>query len=203
MGEPAFDAKADLIYTSLNGNANFPPPWPAPVPPLGDILTAKTDYHTKFEAAQSGDTGKIALRVEARSGLTKLLKKLAPYLELVADGSVSKLQSTGYDLRHDAVQPYNPNPLAAPANFTFVRGDVSGTMDAWADSLAGAGSYILQICAADPTVEANWSTKTTSRTCSNIIVDGFTPGKTYYARMCGVGSNGPGVWAVSTGVMAV
>ena len=62
MGEPAFDAKADLIYTSLNGNANFPPPWPAPVPPLGDILTAKTDYHTKFEAAQSGDTGKIALR---------------------------------------------------------------------------------------------------------------------------------------------
>ena len=139
----------------------------------------------------------------ARETLTEQLKKLAPYLELVANGDVGKLQSTGYDLRHDSVQPVNPNPLPAPANFNFVRGDVSGTMVAWADSLPGAGSYILQICLGDPSVEANWLTKTTSLHCSNIITDSYTPGKICYARMCGIGINGPGVWAVSPGVMVV
>jgi hypothetical protein len=39
--------------------------------------------------------------------------------------------------------------------------------------------------------------------CSNIVVNGFTPGTIYYARLRGVGTNGPGVWAVSAGVMAV
>ncbi len=29
------------------------------------------------------------------------------------------------------------------------------------------------------------------------------PGTVYYARLCGIGHNGPGVWAVSPGVMAV
>jgi hypothetical protein len=203
LSEPAFDAKADLIFTSLTGNVNFPLPWPAYVPQLADIGTAKTDYHTKFEAAQSGDSTKISLRNDARDGLTIMLKKLAPYLELVADGSVAKLQTTGYDLRHDIVQPVNPNPLPAPPNFNFARGDVSGTMSAWADSLPGAGSYILQICTGDPAVEANWTTKTTSLHCSNIITDGYKPGTIYYARLCGIGTNGYGVWAVSPGVMAV
>jgi len=203
LSYPAFDAKADLIYTSLLGNPNFPLPWPPYVPQLPDILTARNNYHTLFEAAQSGDAGKISARDDARDVLTAMLKGLAPHLELVAAGSIPKLQTTGYDLRHDIVQPVNPNPLPAPANLNFVRGDVSGTMVAWADSLAGAGSYILQICTGDPAVEANWATKTTSLNCSNIIVDGFTPGKIYYARLCGIGSNGPGVWAVSPGVMAV
>ena len=104
---------------------------------------------------------------------------------------MSKLQSTGYDLRHDAVQPYNPNPLAAPANFTFVRGDVSGTLVASADSLPGAGSYILQTCTGDPAVEANWKPKGTLLHCSKIITDGYIPGTVYYARLQGIGTNGP------------
>jgi hypothetical protein len=39
--------------------------------------------------------------------------------------------------------------------------------------------------------------------CSNIITNSYTPGTVYYARMGGIGNNGPGVWAVSSGVMAV
>jgi hypothetical protein len=202
LSEPAFDAKSDLIYVSLTGNVNFPLPWPAPVPQLPDILAAKTDYHAKFEAAQSGDSVKISARIDARDALTTLFKKLAPYLELIADGNVTMLETTGYDLRHDIVQPVTPNPLPAPTGFNFVRGDVSGTMTAWADSLPGAGSYILQTCTGDPAVEANWKTKTTSLHCSNIITDSYTPGTIYYARLCGIGTNGSGVWAVSPGVMA-
>jgi hypothetical protein len=203
LSYPDFDTKGDFIYTSLKNNPNFPQPWPAYVPQLADLGTAQANYHTLFEAAQSGDSVKISERNDARDVLTGMLKGLAPYLELVAAGNVSKLQTTGYDLRHDIVQPTNDDPLPAPTGFNFARGDVSGTMAAWADSLTGAGSYILQICTGDPSVEANWTTKTTSLHCSNIITDGFVPGKIYYARLCGIGTNGPGVWAVSPGVMAV
>lgn len=203
LGEPAFDSKADLIRASLTGNANFALPWPAYVPQLADLTTAQGNYHTLFESAHGGDSTKITARADARDTLTAMLKKLAPYLELIADGDVSKLQTTGYDLRHDIVQGNSSNPLPAPTNFTFERGDVSGTMVASADSLPGAGSYILQLCTGDPAVEANWSTRTTSLHCSNILTDGYTPGKIYYARLCGIGTNGPGVWAVSPGVMAV
>lgn len=203
LSEPAFDAKAEHIYTSLNGNANFPLPWPAYVPQLADILTAKGNYHTQFEAAQTGDKTKIAARDAARAVLTGQLKKLAPYLELVANGDVAKLETTGYDLRHDIIKSHAEHPLAAPANFTFERGAVSGTMIASADSLAGAGSYELNICTGDPAVEANWSDKGTFLHDSEITTDGYTPGKIYYARLRGIGSNGPGVWAVSPGMMAV
>lgn len=203
LSEPVFDTKADLIYTSIAANVNFPLPWPAPVPQLPDILAAKTNYHGLFEAAQSGDAGKIAARIIARDALTTLLKNLAPYLELVAAGNVAKLQTTGYDLRHDIVQSNTDDPLPGPTSFSFMRGDVSGTLVASADSLPGAGSYILQTCTGDPAVEANWKPKGTLLHCSKIITDGYIPGTVYYARLQGIGTNGPGVWSVSEGVMAV
>jgi hypothetical protein len=196
LGYQDFDSKSDLIYTSLKNNPNFPQPWPAYVPQLADIGTAQGNYHTLFEAAHSGDSVKMSARDDARDVLTGMLKGLAPYLELIAAGSVSKLETTGYDLRRDIVQPNNDNPLPAPTGFSFTRGVLSGTMIASADSLTGAGSFILQICTGDPSVEANWTTKTTSRHCSNIVADGYVPGKIYYARLCGIGTNGPGAWAV-------
>ena len=203
LSEPAFDTKTDLIANSLKSNANFPEPWPAPVPPLADLATAVANYHTLYEAAENGDKLKITGRDQARTVLTTLLKKLAPYLELIADGDVTKLESTGYDLRHDIVQSNNGNPLPAPLNFTFARGQASGTMTAGADSLPGAGSYELNICTGDPSVEANWKDQGTFKHCSNIVTNGYTPGTIYYARLRGIGNNQPGIWAVSPGVMAV
>jgi hypothetical protein len=203
LSEPAFDAKAELIKISLTGNANFPLPWPAYVPQLADITAAQASYHTLYDAAQGGDAVKITARSNARNTLTAQIKKLASYLELVANGDVAKLQTTGYDLRHDIVQSSSVNPLPAPGNFVFERGDASGTMTASADNLTGAGSYELSICVGDPAVEANWQDKGTFLHDSSITTDGYKPGTVYYGRLRGVGSSGPGVWAVSPGVMAV
>jgi hypothetical protein len=203
LSEPDFDAKAALIYDSLKDNKNFPQPWLANVPQPADLETAVTNYHVLFIAAQSGDHEKITSRGVARTLLTKIFKKLAPYLESVADGSVSKLQTTGYDLRHDIVRSTSPDPLPAPQNLRFYRGDLSGTMVNKASILRGAGSYQLQICTGDPAIEANWRDHGMSMHCSNIVTSGYTPGMVYYSRLRGIGTNGPGAWAVSAGVMAV
>jgi len=203
LSDPDFDSKADLIRGSVTGNAYFPLPWPAAVPQISDISTAYAAYHTQFEAAKTGDSVKISARNAARVTLTTLLKRLAPYLELVANGDVTKLKSTGFDLRHDIVKATSTDPLPAPVDFTFTRGDASGTLVASARSLAGAGSYLLEVATGDPSVEANWKPKGTFLHCSKIITDGYTPGTVYYGRLAGVGPNGAGVWAVSAGVMAV
>jgi hypothetical protein len=203
LGDAAFDVKASLIYNSLKDNKSFPQPWLAYVPQLADLNAAVDNYHILFEAALSRDRVKIASRESARRILTKLLKQLAPYLELIANGDVSKLQTTGYSLRRDIVRSLNLDPLMAPANFHFERGELSGSMVAWADSLPGAGSYHLMTCTGDPNIELNWENRGGFRRCSKIIVPGFTPGTVYYARLCGIGTKGPGVWAVSPGVMAV
>jgi hypothetical protein len=203
LSEPDFDTKSNLIVTSLKGNSNFPLPWPPPTPQLADVTAAADNYHALFVAGKSGDHETITKRDVARDILTQMLKKVAPYLEVVADGSVSMLQTTGYDLRHDIVKGTTPDPLPAPANFRFMRGELSGTMVNKAESLAGAGSYQLQICTGDPSIEANWKDHGTFKNCSNIITDGYTPGVIYFSRLRGIGSNGPGVWAVSPGVMAV
>jgi hypothetical protein len=75
------------------------------------------------------DTLKIALRDTARQVLTNLIKQLAPYLELVAQGDTSILTSTGFDLRHDIVKGTGIDRLPAPADFRVSHGQRSGTLD--------------------------------------------------------------------------
>jgi hypothetical protein len=69
-------------------------------------------------------------------------------------------------------------------------------MVASADSLAGAGSHELHTGTGDPAVEANWKDQGTFLHGSHIPASGCTPGSIYYARLRGVGTTGPGIWAV-------
>jgi len=203
LSEPNFLAKAELINDSLGSNANFPLPWPTKVPTLAELDAAFTTYQTNYNDAEGGDAGSIAVRNAARDALTVILKKIAPYLELVADGSVPILLTTGYDLRQDAVRSTRVNPLPAPAGFNVVRGTMSGVLVASASALAGAGSYEAQICTGDPTVEANWTDAGTFMHCSHIELKGLTPGKMVSVRLRGIGSHGPGAWAPAFSLMVV
>jgi hypothetical protein len=71
---------------SLNGNPHFPEPWPPQVPSLGVLNKALSAYQEAYHASLTRDILKIAQRDTARQSLTNLLKRLAPYLELVAQG---------------------------------------------------------------------------------------------------------------------
>jgi hypothetical protein len=206
LSEINFFSKAQLIDTSLNsttGTANFPPPWPASLPTPAMLHTSFLAYQSAYDAADGGDTNKIALRVAARDALTVILKRIAPYLEIVANGNVPILETTGYDLRHDIIRSQSSDPLPAPDNFQVVRGDLSGVLIASSDVLDGAGSFVTQLCTGDPAVAANWTDFTTTLHCSRVELAGLTPGKIYYVRMCGIGVNGRGVWTNAISIMVV
>ena len=70
-------AKVTHIVGCLKDNPNFPPPWPAPVPPLAQVEALVNDYGRAYQAALNGDRLKIA------------------------DGNEAALLSTGYALSHE------------------------------------------------------------------------------------------------------
>lgn len=205
LREADFLARAQQILASLTGNAHFPEPWAVQVPNLADLGTAFAAYQTAYGAAQSGDKAKIAARQAAREVLMTKLKKLARYLEVVADEDLAVLASTGYELRKDGVRNASAvaETLPPPDGFKLDRGPLSGTIVAKARRLPGAGSYEVQIAQADPTVETNWSDAGTFMRCSKIELQGLAPGKTISVRMRGIGSRKPGAWTPAASLMVV
>jgi hypothetical protein len=194
LSEASFLAKGQLITTSLTGNVNFPLPWAVNTVPPATLAIQFAAYEAAYNAALGGDSAKIIIRQAAREVLTASFKKNAPYLEVVAGGSVPVLETTGYDLRHDSTGGGAPAVLDAPGGFTVKRGALSGTVTMGCAALPGAGSYQAQQCTGDPTVEANWSDAATFKHCAHNTLGGLVPGKTYSFRLRGIGANGPGPW---------
>jgi hypothetical protein len=203
LGEDNFFTKSQLITTSLANNVNFPLPWAINTVPPATLTAQFNSYESAYGAASGGDTVKIGLRLAARNLLTASLKRNAPYLELVANGSVPILESTGYDLRHDSTPPITPHDLPAPDGFKVVRGTLSGTLVWSCDAEQGAGSYVAQICTGDPTVEANWSDAGVFKNATHNTIPGLTPGQLTSVRLCGIGANGRGAWTSAISIMVV
>ena len=188
---PEFLAKAELINNSLASNSNFMGPWPAPLSGPASLTTLFTAFQTAFNNASTGDAVKVALRDAARLALTTYLKKLAPYLELTANGDVSKLLTSGYSLRKDTAHTGGGAVPPVPSDFKVVRG-VSGQLIAKARKIRGVNAYEPQINSGDPNVEADWHPLPVATSCAKIKIDGLTPLTKVWVRVRGVNSQGPG-----------
>ncbi len=194
LSESDFLVKAGTICAALTGNPLYQEPWIAQVPSLETLNTAYTTYQDAYRAALTKDTNKTALRDTLRTALTALLKQLAPYLELIAQGDLSILVTTGYDLRHDIVHNSGVDPLPAPDGFQVSHGTLTGTLTVQVIRLTGAGSYDVQTTQGDPGVEANWQHVLSSKNASHILLSGLTPGQIYWIRLRAIGGNGNGAW---------
>ena len=97
-------AKSNHIVACLRDNAHFPPPWLPSVPPLEELAGLVTAYGVAYQAALNGDRLKIAERNAVSKTMIEELKKIAHYLEVVADGNEAALISTGYDVSHEPVR---------------------------------------------------------------------------------------------------
>jgi len=194
LNEADFLVKAGVINAALTANPLYPLPWITQVPSIETINAAFIAYQDAYRAALTKDTLKIVLRDTLRAELTVLLKQLAPYLEVIAQGDLSILATTGYDLRRDIVRTGGVDPLPAPSGFQVSHGVLTGTLNAQVTRLAGAGSYEVQSTQGDPGIEANWQHLLSSKNASHILLSGLTPGQTYWFRVRAVGNHGDGAW---------
>ena len=195
LNEADFLVKTGVINAALTGNPLYPVPWIAQVPSLETLNAAYSAYQDAYHAALTKDTLKIVLRDTLRAELTVLLKQLAPYLEVIAQGDLSILATTGYDLRRDIVHTGSVDPLPAPSGFQVTHGVLTGTLNVQVTRLIGAGSYEVQSTQCDPSIEANWQHVLSSKNASHILLSDLTPGQTYWLRVRAVGNHGDGAWA--------
>jgi len=107
-------AKSTHIVGCLRNNPHFPEPWPAPVPSQDEVGFLVDEYNRTYQAALNGDRLKIAERNAVSQPLIEKLKKIAHYLEVVADGNEVVLLSTGYDLTHEPVHSRTKTEPGAP-----------------------------------------------------------------------------------------
>jgi hypothetical protein len=203
LSGPDFLTKAGTIVAALRGNPDFPEPWPPQVPTFAQLETAYNGYRDAMHAAANRDRIKIAERDSAREVLTGILRNIAGYLEVLAQGDTKKLVGTGYDLRKDITRGTGVGPLPAPTEFRVKRSEISGKLLVHAAGVAGAASYEVDLAEGDPTAETSWRDAGTFAACSHIEIPGLTPGKIYWVRLRAIGSSGPGPWTDSVSTMVV
>jgi len=194
LSEAELQAKTCAIISALTDNPHFPEPWLPQLQTLAQITAAYNTYHDAYYEGLSDESSKINLRNTARTTLTDYLKKLALYLEIVAEDNAIILASSGYSLRSDSVQCCSNNPLPAPSNIKVTHGLKKGSLNIRANPIQGAGSYEIQTAQVDPNIENNWRHQLTSLSCSHIVLEGLIPARTYWLRLRGISRLGTGVW---------
>ncbi len=198
-----FAAQVELILTSLGGNANFPEPWPASVVTLAQLQADLAGYQNALTAIAAGDRRQVPERDALRQKLAGELQTLAYYLQTVTNGDATLLATTGYPARKASPRVLNAETLPAPDGLEAERGVLSGQIVVKLKKQAKAAAYDVQTTMADPTVESNWGDAGSYTSCRRIELEGFTPGKTCWVRVRGLGSAGPGAWTSPVSVIAL
>ncbi|MEI6082892.1 MAG: fibronectin type III domain-containing protein [Verrucomicrobiota bacterium] len=205
---PKFLTQSQRIENSLTSAPAltlFPDPWPITFPSRADLTAGFTAFENAYDA-ENGDKHAIAVRNGKRTDLTLILKRLAPYLESVAEaaGDPSMLETTGYDLRQPIVHgvPTESDTLPSPL-LTVKRGTLSGVVVGRVKREPGATAWNGEYASGDPNVPANWKNGILSTKASQIIFPNLTPGTMYYFRVRAVGKDGYGAWSDVANLMAV
>jgi hypothetical protein len=203
LTQPQFLIRMQTIGGGLENNLNFPLPWPPEILSPAALVAAVKSFTDDYNAASNGDRALITARDKSRVSLTGKVQKIAHYLEIVADGDVAKLSTSGFELRHDIVKSVVVDPLGLLTGLTLTRGVLPGTLDFHAKAEPKALSYYLQLCSGDPAVEANWTDVGEYPHCNRIKLTGLTAGKTYYVRIRAFNKAGHGLWTTSAGMLVL
>jgi hypothetical protein len=89
------------------------------------------------------------------------LQRVAAYIELLANGDMGLLQSTGFELRRESGRPRGAvGPGAAcigpPEDFRVGQGPRSGSVKVDATRQRGTIAYEIQTTRGDPAVDEGW-----------------------------------------------
>ena len=179
---------AQGVVTAMTGNPNFPTPMPALAVITGDITTMQarintiTELENQLRAAYTDKDG-------TRDTMEQNLTYLANYVEIIAAGSASVIESAGMPVRN------LPTPVGEPGvpeNLNAAITNHSGAVDLEWAAVPGAATYEIH-CKLHNTTDPFQPAKTS--TAARVRVDGLTPGVLYAFRVRAIGSAGPGAWS--------
>jgi hypothetical protein len=197
---PDLITQARLIRTAM---ASFKGSSPELTAALAALPGAIDQMQTTFEEAKSRDSGKVALQAQAKIALKNLLRKIARLVEVISDGDLEMLRSSGFPLSKDKPsKPKNTGPLPAPA-FALSHGALGSSLNVNAKHVPGAASYMVFLTDGDPSVAENYKLFGVFARCTNILIPGLTAGQKYSVIGQCVGFNGMGVMSAPCTLMSL
>jgi len=167
------------VIARLKGNTKFPTPDVS----VEVLETATTLLETRSVAAQGGGKEATALMHQAEDDWNDLMRKMARYIDRIADGDSAVILSAGFNLAKQ------PAPAVRP-EFSVELGDKSGSVLLRHQAVESAQSYIWQYCIGDtPADDNNWTTAQVTVKAS-VELTGLIPLTKYWFRSAAVTTSG-------------
>ena len=177
------------IIAAMTNNPNFA----TPHPPLEDVATSLATLDEAYKAhqiAKADARTKAAVADDAELELDRQLRKLAAYVESIADTDETIIASAGMQTK--AVRT-TPAVLSAPGALRATAGDHEGQIDLTWRKVEYSRSYIIQISPDPPTADS-WGHAETV-TVANKTIQNLTSGTKYWFRVAAIGSLGQSPWS--------
>ena len=177
------------IVAAMTNNPNFA----SPHPPLADVaasLSTLDEAYKAYQIAKVDARTKAAVTDDAEIEVDSQLRKLAAYVESIADKDETIIASAG--MLTKAVRTA-PSALPAPEALSATAGAHEGEINLGWRKVENSRSYIIQISSDPPSVDS-WGHAETV-TVANKTLQNLTSGKKYWFRVAAIGSLGQSGWS--------
>ncbi|SEN84167.1 Fibronectin type III domain-containing protein [bacterium A37T11] len=177
------------------------PYFATPQPTLAELQTAQEDFAVKLQISQRrGSPFDTSLKNDSRDALLLVLKRLAFYVNVTANGSLPILLSSGFRLAATQVSAVVPT---IPERLKLRDGRQSGQMIFTFDAVKGATLYEYQYAEASETGgEVEWGNRLTTSSSTQNLLAPLTPGRTYLVRVRAMNGAGIGDWSEPVSLIA-
>lgn len=187
--------KARLIAHSLSQGQGLRY-FPTPVPSVAELESAIEAFSESLGMENSSAV--TALRAKCRQDLIVVLKKLAANLSLTADGDLTKLAATGFDIRK---RPSRTSELPAkPLDFEVKHTGISGEARGTCKPVYNAMSYEVEF-ALSP--DGPWIRGGVFTNSQKLMFTGLERGRDYFFRVRVISAVGPGPWSDISSIMVI
>ena len=177
------------IIAAMTNNPNFA----NPQPPLTDVTAALSTLDEAYklhQIAKSDARAKANVADDAEIQFDSQFRKLAAYVESIADKDETIIASAGMQTKASRT---TPSSLPAPGALSATAGSHEGEIDLTWKKVDNSKSYIIQI-SPDPPSADSWGHAETVTVASKTIQN-LTSGKKYWFRVAAIGSLGQSGWS--------
>lgn len=167
------------VVASMTNN----PTYPNPDVPLATATALVDQLEKDYIAAQDGGKTATATMHESEEKAVVAFRKLADYVDRVADGDEALILSSGFHLSKE------PSP-AKRVELSATQDDLPGVVFLKRQAVQDARAYVWQYCTGDaPAAENGW-TFAGATTKASHEVSGLTSGGKYWFRVAAVTTEG-------------
>lgn|SRR5690625_7305 len=182
---------ADAVYRGMVDNSFFADPYPS-IEELDRVRSNFMKYLARSRASRSRYD--IAVKNEVRRELKKVLKGLANFVNIAADGSLIILLSSGFEITRYRKQIPSPKQVR---NLRLKDGRKSGQMLLTFQSQPNVRMYEYR-CSTDmdENGEIVWGDEIHTTTSSrNNLITPVVPGQVYFLSARAINTRGVGDWS--------